>query len=185
MDTFIIVLYDLYIKLCTYILLYDCTLYIIGFSVSIIINNILGLLGVGLQVHMCVCVCASSSVSCDLTWNWQEATVNNKGMHTYVQYIPHNANTCIQQSPHTHTCHPICAENYYPWCKTVMLLLTTWGRGVDRDIRETMDTKQGTTIQSTTNSILHNMWSKHHWACVQDTWQQILHALHHTYKDMK
>ena len=57
MDTFIIVLYDLYIKLCTYILLYDCTLYIIGFSESIIINNILGLLGVGLQVHMCVCVC--------------------------------------------------------------------------------------------------------------------------------
>ena len=43
------------------------------------------------------------------------------------------------------------------------------------DLQETMDTEQGTTIQS--SSILHNMWSNHHCAYIQLV-TELHHALH-------
>ena len=48
----------------------------------------------------------------------------------------------------------------------VISLLMTRGRGVNRNVRERTDTKQGTAIQSTTNSTLYNMRYMHHCACV-------------------
>ena len=63
-----------------------------------------------------------------------------------------------------------------PLWPVVVSLLTIWGRGINHNVQEEMDTEQGTTIQS--SSILHNMWSKHHCAYIQHV-TELHHALHH------
>ena len=48
----------------------------------------------------------------------------------------------------------------------VMSLITPEGEVSTATSEKTTDTKQGTTIQSITNSTLYNMWYKHNCACV-------------------
>ena len=58
-------------------------------------------MSVSRYIYVCMCVCASSFVSCDLTWDWQEATDNNKGMHMYSTYP--TMQTLAYTNHHIHT----------------------------------------------------------------------------------